>query len=885
MLPAVWVRILLVAALASLVVTAAVQVTLPSAQADGGDDREDRKSAPRDRDDEGEDDDQDERSLGNGPRLHWVVRDRFRDQPDLPLADHDPDIDEVGGGWLPAGDWRISQSPPDSVRNKTGLDLAAIASLDAQIPEIDLSAVLTHPDADSHIGLVFRYVDQQNHFRAVHDGKRLLLQKVVAGQETTLARKEVKWKEGEARTLLVRVKGNQIAVFLDEKRILGASDAALAGNLRAGLYHFNGLKSRITDLKVAALGPPPGAVPPEPVTPVVVDDSFTDVDGTSLAAHTPEVVADGGWSELTGAWAVHGGRARLESAGAGDPLAFVRTGLDEADIYADVTWNGGLAGLSWGVDDAGNYSIVFFDGAGSLVAGRIDATPPFFHELGRVGFPWSLGETKRMRVRVNQANPGELPPRYNARIYVDDSVVRILAINAGMSGPNKGAGLFAKGPAGGAASTFDNFRVRVAVPLAQADPVLPVVPPPPPPPVVIPSGAWVYDSFNEFDATQIQWRPPDLDPSGSGWSIHSGTWDTKLFQARQKAGGEGDAYAFIDTGRDQYDMRAKIRWDGGRLGVVFGAHGTDGRNLFLFWKHSDDRVILGKVVGGVFFMLGDADVKWKVGQTRTLRVVVEGDHLKAYVQNRKVFDLHDQELPFATFAGLFQRLDPGDRWEDFLVRFPPGVAAPTPTPTPTPVPPVVFDSFDSHYESGNPETGIAGRAPEIGPSGATWAASGWAPPDWRSIQSGDGRVATQRAPGDLEWRLHVETGTADQDVRSVVTRNGGLAGLVARYGGEASFVFTWVDGAGNLTLARLDSGFVFMGSAPAASVGWTAGESRVLRLVVASSGPLQGTRVFVDGVPVIVNGFTGLAGNTSAGLFSRNTADDLWDDFEVKPAP
>lgn len=873
-----WTRLVALLVLGTFLLSAVLQLSLPPAQADKprADTGADRDDSEWDDDDEGDDEDEDEKDDRRKPgKADWVVLDKFRDQPGTFLKPHRPEIDEIGGGWLPRGDWQIVSK--GAVQNRVGIDVANLATLDPTITGIDLSAKLSHEDADTSIGLVFRYADANNHFRVVHDGKKLLLEKVVAGRVQTLDQKGFKWGSGEEKRLVVRLVGSQIQALVDGKKVLDKSDNALLTHRRVGMYHLNGLESRVTEFKVAGLAPPPGSEPPAPPPPPVITDSFSDADGTALAGHLPDTVVSAGWTEVTGPWEVHGGAARLRAATGGDQLAAVPTGLDEADISADITWNGsGLVGLSWAVEGPGRYSIVFWDGAGALVAGTIDGG---FAELGRAPFSWEPGTKKRLRVRVNRANPGELPARYNARIYVDDAVVRILALNSGM-GSSKTAGLFARGSAGNGASTFDSFQAGPPNPLLQPDPVLPVVPPPPPPPATVPAGAWVYDSFNLYNATQIQWRLPDLAQAGNGWRIDSGLWDTALFKARQKSGGEGDFFAFIDSGRDQYDLRAKVKWSGGRIGVVFGAHETDGRNQFLFWKHSDDTVVLGKLVGGVFFTLGRSDVKWKVGQTRQLRVTVEGTRLQAFVGNKQVFSLSDQELPGATHAGMFQRGDSMDRWEDFTVALAPGAPAPTPTPVPTPIPPVVADSFDGHVVAGNPslEVSLIGRPPDTGPSGATWAASGWGASDWRSVQNGAGRVAIQRAPGDLEFRLHVETGITSQDIQAKIVPNGGISGLVGRFANESNFVFVWVTPGGSVTLARLEGGaFYPMGSA---GVTWPSGAARNLRLVINGSG----TRVYVDATQVISSPFTGMASNTRAGLFARATTATSWDDFIVRPA-
>ncbi len=114
------------------------------------------------------------------------------------------------------------------------------------------------------------------------------------------------------------------------------------------------------------------------------------------------------------------------------------------------------------------------------------------------------------------------------------------------------------------------------------------------------------------------------------------------------------------------------------------------------------------------------------------------------------------------------------------------------------------------------------------------------------------------------------------DVRADVPWNSGLAGLTARYLDEQNFVFCWYDG-GSLVLARVESGnFIFMG---AVSYTWLPGATRAMRLMVSSGG----TGLFVDGVPWMSSPYVGVAGQTKAGLFNRNSSSNLWDNFSARP--
>ncbi len=60
---------------------------------------------------------------------------------------------------------------------------------------------------------------------------------------------------------------------------------------------------------------------------------------------------------------------------------------------------------------------------------------------------------------------------------------------------------------------------------------------------------------------------------------------------------------------------------------------------------------------------------------------------------------------------------------------------------------------------------------------------------------------------------------------------------------------------------------------------WTSGNTGAVRLVVSPNG----TKFYVDGVMQLSDPFTGFAGGVHAGLFNRNSANNLWDQFAVLP--
>jgi hypothetical protein len=844
-----------------------------------------------------------------------VVRDRFIGAAGTPLSSHAPDVDEVGGGWqqTPGSDFRLTgpttganglgerERPGNgesdrrfgsngAVRDVTGKGTPYYAIVNAGISDIDLSVDFKRSEQPGEYGLVFRYADASNNLQLVYDGDRLKLRKRVSGVETVLQERAAAWPEGTTRKIRVTDKAGVISAHLGQRELFRSTDATLLGNTRVGLYNVNNSASSVREFEVTALGPQPTPTP-EPLLPAVIVDHFDEVGPTPLPLHVPDLAPAGAsWTSLSGDWTVASGQAQLTgfSGPCCDRVTAIQTGLTEADITVDMTWNGGAAGISWGVDAYNNRAIAFWDGF-FLVAGRIEPSTGSFVEMGRAPHSWAAGQTKKLRVRLNGTN---------ARFYVDDPSVAgdeaapvILVIGTTM-GASKSAGLFSTS----AGNLFDNFVVRPSPVLLQPDPVLRVPPPQVLPPVSIPSGAVVYDSFTFYDEDLITNRPPDLDPSGSGWSVTGGRWQFFDFEAGQLEGAL-DHLAFINTGRDQYEIRAREFWDGGRTGIAFGAYGPDPRNTFLVWKNHDNWVFIGKKIGGVFFTLDTARAGWKAGDADTLRVEVTGDRIRVFQDQRRLFDFRDKDVIGRTWAGLFQNAFHAERYDDFLVKLAPGALPPTPTPVPGPV---VFDDFtgaDAKFVAtyGLPQP--PPRTPPTAPSGSVWT---------RVTERGDWWIKSNAAAESSEFdygqqdRVVVVNAGIPDGLVSVDVNNAGGAhapfgvplnpafGVVARasadvFGsGAPDFVFWFYDGFGFMVAAKIVNGaFTELGRT---GVSWPVGTTRSLGIIV-----LGATFTFqVDGVTAMTRSVSDpeLASNTRFGLFSKEAdavASTTFDNFLVRP--
>lgn len=599
-----------------------------------------------------------------------VVLDNFkRDPVGTPLPLHTLEQDTVGGGWIEGigADFQID-SDGRSARD-AGLNLPSkIAFVDSQLNEFDLSVTITRAEPSSLTGMVFRYVDADNYMAAVHNGKRLQLLKVVAGEIYVLDRKSFRSKNDSGDLWSVKVRSDSIKVSINGKRKLKTRDLAFASATAVGLIHQSSLSTSFKNFSVTS--GQGGFIPPlapEPSAPVVLD-SFTAIDGTDLGLHTDtEVTSGGSWTEIVGRWEISDGAATLASPDpvrpSGDHIAVIPSdGAPLQEISADVTWQGGFAGLAWNVVNSTSYSLVFWDGV-SIVVGRLENGA--FHERGRRMASWSPGQTRNLRIQLNEGH---------AFVYLDDSEPIILAF--GIEYPTVlNSGIFDRFNRG---NSFDNFTVRnspagLNTPsLASNPPLRSAVS------GIAPLDVWLFDSFDSNDFMLLRDRSSEVDPSGQGWIDEDGFWMIQQAQASEQSGAFGssgfDRFAIIDTGVDEYELKSKVEWDGGRAGVFFGGRSTGpddaGRNGFIFFR-SGDFLHVGQLIGGVYFGIGSTnDFKWMAGKSLTLKVEVEGDQAELKLNGKTMFKFSDPALQGSSWAGLFQRGGSDERYNDFTVRLP-----------------------------------------------------------------------------------------------------------------------------------------------------------------------------------------------------------------------
>ncbi len=89
--------------------------------------------------------------------------------------------------------------------------------------------------------------------------------------------------------------------------------------------------------------PTTGAGPSANASGPIVYDTFTDTNGVSLDAHTPDIIPSGGWTEQAGGWDIQSNRAHPT---ASTSIATLQAGI--SDAICDLVSNSGHGSLSYG---------------------------------------------------------------------------------------------------------------------------------------------------------------------------------------------------------------------------------------------------------------------------------------------------------------------------------------------------------------------------------------------------------------------------------------------------------------------------------------------------------------------------------------------------------
>ena len=92
------------------------------------------------------------------------VLDSFIDAPNTSLVDHTPNVDETGTGWIQSAetDFRIDGTPSGGASEPFLLGQPFWSVVDTLVPEYELSLKITRGVSDNTVGLLLRFVDEDN---------------------------------------------------------------------------------------------------------------------------------------------------------------------------------------------------------------------------------------------------------------------------------------------------------------------------------------------------------------------------------------------------------------------------------------------------------------------------------------------------------------------------------------------------------------------------------------------------------------------------------------------------------------------------------------------------------------------------------------------------
>jgi hypothetical protein len=150
--------------------------------------------------------------LAAEPGQRLLARDTFTDPDSTGIAAHLPD---AGPLWVVSnGTWVITSN----TLGRTDSDFnAAFVLLDLGRADVDLQEVLTTAAGVTQAGIVFRWVDSSNYWRAWIKSSltAVVLEEVVSGTPTTRGSLSTSISASTAYTLRVVASGNTIQVYLN----------------------------------------------------------------------------------------------------------------------------------------------------------------------------------------------------------------------------------------------------------------------------------------------------------------------------------------------------------------------------------------------------------------------------------------------------------------------------------------------------------------------------------------------------------------------------------------------------------------------------------------------------------------------------------------------
>ena len=158
--------------------------------------------------------------------------DTFDSSGRQPLNGRLPDVSPISAVWSAVpGQWQLRGTHVGPGFRAPETFIAIIEpGISSNTIEIEAARL------SGELGIVFRYESEADWYAARHNGRALIIERLIAGTLTELSRGDSEWTEsGRTRTLAVIDAGNRIDVSLDGVTVASAEAADSPPNSRIGI--------------------------------------------------------------------------------------------------------------------------------------------------------------------------------------------------------------------------------------------------------------------------------------------------------------------------------------------------------------------------------------------------------------------------------------------------------------------------------------------------------------------------------------------------------------------------------------------------------------------------------------------------------------------------
>ncbi len=478
-------------------------------------------------------------------------------------------------------------------------------------------------DDDDGIGVMFRYVDDDNYYRFSWDKQRSYrrLVKKENGVFTLLAQDNAPYVTGQGYALDIAVEGPSIAVLVDHEIVFLSSDYSFESG-SVGLYSWGNAGARFDDILVRGLVSPPA------------DDDFSDGEYSDWA-----IVDEGGLYAPSSWSAATGELVQSSNIFGGDSVSPAMPGTYA--LYASgFGWRDYAVSLTLSSDDDDAIGVMF----------RYIDNDNYYR------FSWDRQRSYRRLVKkqngvftvLAQDNVAYVPwqsyqlnvilPWPTIIVLIDGEVVFWTTDRSFASGS---IGLYSWGNAG---SRFDDI---VVAELSASD---------------------ASDDFDDGDYDG--WLTVDEGGIGgpSVWSAVSG----EMVQSSNLYGGDGvsvdmpGTYALFYDDWDDYTLSLSLSSDDDdAIGVMFRYQDKDNYYRFSWDKQRSYRRLVKKE-DGVFTVLAQDNVPYVTGQIYGLKIVAAGAILQVFIDGQVIFWTHDESFESGNIA-LYSWGNAGSHFDDVVV--------------------------------------------------------------------------------------------------------------------------------------------------------------------------------------------------------------------------